>query len=195
MPKRKIKEEKPRRRFGKKEMLIAPIAIGAGMLVTFIVIPTFFPPPRPTEVCLKALNHETFQLYPRIEILVDGHQKWLPDDVGRLPKHGQDCVRPIRTDQVGDVIHIEYIRAVRLNLADFMKVYTNGTDLITVIDNSTKPAQTQVLNLTNYDVKYSYYSDQGKWVYVDKPADTPPFPTDNKLVERIELASKPSTNK
>lgn len=194
MPKRKIKEEKPKRRFGKKEMLIAPIAIGASMLVTFIIIPTVVPPPHPTDVCLKGLNKETFQLFPRVQIFVDGHQKWLPDNVGRLPQNGKDCVRPIRTDQVGDLVHVEYIRPIRLTLDDFMVVYSNHTNMITVVDNSTTPAQNQVLNLTNYDIKYSYYSD-GKFVYVEKPSDTPPFPTDNKLVDKIELTSKSITNK
>jgi len=176
-------------------MLIAPIAIGASMLVTFIIIPTFVPPPHPTDVCLKALNKETFQLFPRIQIFVDGHQKWLPDNVGRLPLNGKDCVRSIRTDQVGDVVHVEYVRPIRLTLDDFMNVYTNHTSMITVVDNSTTPAQLQTLNLTNYNIKYSYYSEQGNFVYVGKPSETPAFPSDNKLVDRIELASKSSTNK
>ena len=167
-------------------MLIAPVAVGASMLVTFLIIPTFFPPPLPINVCLKSLNTETFQLYPRVEVFVDGHQKWLPADVGRAPQHGKDCVRPIRTDQIGDVVHIEYIRPIRLNLADFMKVYTNNSTTIKVVDNSTGAYQNQTINLPDYNIQYSYYT-ANSWQNVTKASDTPAFPTDNKLLDRISL--------
>ncbi|MFL6484182.1 MAG: hypothetical protein ACJ70Z_05655, partial [Nitrososphaera sp.] len=72
MPKRRIKEEKPKKKLGKKELLIAPIAVGAMTLISLVIIPTFAPPPSPTQVCLKAHNVESFQLYPRIQVVVDG---------------------------------------------------------------------------------------------------------------------------
>ena len=172
-------------------MLIAPIAIGAGMLATFVIIPTFFPPPSILNVCLKALNIENFQLFPRIQVFVDGKQMWLPADVGRTQQNGKDCVKPIRTDKVGDVVHIEYIRPIRFTVADFMKVYTNNSTTITVVDNSTTPGQSvnRTLNLDEYNIQYSYYSD-GKFIQVPKPSDIPAFPSDNSLVARIELSKK-----
>jgi len=39
LPKRKIKEEKPKKRLGKKELLIAPVAMGAATLIALVVIP------------------------------------------------------------------------------------------------------------------------------------------------------------
>jgi hypothetical protein len=190
LPKRKIKEEKPKRRLGKKEILIPPIAMGAATLVALIIIPNLAPPPNPTEVCLKSTpGGEQFQLYPRIEVLVDGRQMLLPDDVGKQPKNGQECVRPIRTDEVGNVIHIEYIRPVRLTLGNFMEVY-NVTNIVTVVDNSTGTNVERTLNLTDYDIGYSYFSEAGEFTKVESPFDTPPFPQDNKMVARVELTSK-----
>jgi hypothetical protein len=189
LPKRRIKEEKPKRKLGKKELLIAPVAMGAMTLISLVIIPNFAPPPAPTEVCLKAQNVESFQLHPRIEVIVDGKQKMLPDNVGRQPKDGQECIRPIRTDQVGNVVHIEYIRPVRFTLADFMKIY-NMSNTINVVDNSTGTNIPQRLNLTNYNIEYSYFSEAGQFTEVTKPSDMPPFPQDNKIVARIALTSK-----
>jgi hypothetical protein len=53
MPKRKVKEEKPRKRLGKKELLIPPAAMGISLLITLVIIPRIAPPPLPLEVCLK----------------------------------------------------------------------------------------------------------------------------------------------
>jgi hypothetical protein len=190
LPKRKIKEEKPKKRLGKKEMLIPPIAMGAATLVALVVIPNLAPPPDPTQVCLKGTpGGESFQLYPRIEVKVDDKQMLLPDDVGRQPKNGQDCVRPIRTDEVGNVVHIEYIRPVRLTLGNFMEVY-NNSNTIKVVDNSTGTNVEKILNLTDYDIEYSYFSEAGEFTKVATPYETPPFPSDNKMVARIELTSK-----
>jgi hypothetical protein len=82
VPKRKIKETKPARRLGKKELLIAPVAMGAATLVALVIIPLVAPPPDPTGVCLKAHNVESFQLHPQIQVIVDGQQMCLPTDVG-----------------------------------------------------------------------------------------------------------------
>jgi hypothetical protein len=168
LPKRRIKEEKPRKKLGKKELLIAPIAMGAMTLVSLVIIPNFAPPPAPTQVCLKAHNVESFQLHPRIEVIVDGKQMMLPDNVGRQIQNGQECIHPIHTDEVGNVVHIEYIRPIRFTLGDFMTIY----------------------NITNYNVEYSYFSEAGEFTKVVRPSDTPPFPQDNKMVARIVLTSK-----
>jgi hypothetical protein len=191
LPKRRIKEEKPKRKLGKKELLIAPVAMGAATLVALVIIPTFAPPPNPAQVCLKEGQHniESFQLYPRIEVIVDGKQMMLPDNVGRQPRDGQDCIRPIHTDEVGNVVHIEYIRPIRFTLADFMSIY-NMSNAINVVDNSTGTDIVQTLNLPNYNIEYSYFSEAGQFTKVARPSDMPPFPQDNKLVARVELTSK-----
>jgi hypothetical protein len=191
LPKRRIKEEKPKKRLGKKELLIAPIAMGAATLFAFVIIPTFAPPPDPTEVCLKDGQHniESFQLYPRVEVIVDGKQMMLPDNVGKQPKEGDACIRPIHTDQVGDVVHIEYIRPIKFTLADFMRIY-NMSNAINVVENSTGTEVTNTLNLTNYNIDYSYFSEAGEFTNVATASDMPAFPQDNKMVARIELTSK-----
>jgi hypothetical protein len=191
LPKRKIKEEKPKKKLGKKELLIAPIAMGAATLVALVIIPTFAPPPNPAEVCLKEGQHniESFQLYPTIEVIVDGKQLMLPDNVGKQPKDGEQCLRPIHTDQVGNVVHIEYIRPVKFTLADFMRIY-NMSNAVNVVDNSTGAQVINSLDLTNYNVGYSYFSEAGEFTKVAKPADTPAFPQNNEMVARIELTSK-----
>jgi hypothetical protein len=189
LPKRKIKEEKPKKKLGKKEMLIAPIAMGAATLLALVIVPSFAPPPSPTDVCLKGHNIESFQLHPRIEVVVDDKQMMLPDNVGRQPKDGQECIRPIHTDEVGNVVHIEYIRPIRFTLGDFMKIY-NMSNTISVVDNSTGTDQIQTLNLTDYNIEYSYFSEAGEFTKVPSPFNTPPFPQDNKIVARVELTSK-----
>lgn len=191
MPKRRIKEEKPKKRLGKKELLIAPIAMGAATLLALVIIPTFAPPPDPTEVCLKEDQHniESFQLYPRVEVIVDGRQVMLPDNVGKQPKEGDACIRPIHTDQVGNVVHIEYIRPIKFTLADFMRIY-NMSNAINVVENSTGTEVTNTLNLTNYNIGYSYFSEAGEFTNVATASDMPAFPQDNKMVARLELTSK-----
>jgi hypothetical protein len=189
LPKRRIKEEKPKKKLGKKELLIAPIAMGAATLLALVIIPNFAPPPNPTQVCLREHNVESFQLYPRIEVVVDGKQMMLPDNVGRQPKDGQECLRPIHTDEVGNVVHIEYIRPIRFTLSDFMTIY-NMSNAINVVDNSTGRDIVHTLNLTNYNIEYSYFSEAGEFTKVARPSDMPPFPQDNKLVARVDLTSK-----
>ncbi len=191
MPKRRIKEEKPKKKLGKKELLIPLIAMGAATLVALVIIPSFAPPPNPAQVCLKEGQHniESFQLYPRIEVIVDDKQMMLPDNVGRQPKDGQECLRPIHTDEVGNVVHIEYIRPIRFTLGDFMSIY-NMSNAINVVDNSTGTDIVQTLNLTNYNIEYSYFSEAGEFTKVARPTDMPPFPQDNKIVARVDLTSK-----
>ena len=191
MPKRRIKEEKPKRKVGKKELLIPVIAMGATTLIAVVIIPSFAPPPPPTQVCLREGQHniESFQLYPRIEVVVDDKQLQLPDDVGRQPREGQECLRPIHTDEVGNVVHIEYIRPIRLTLGDFMSIY-NMSNTINVVDNSTGTDIVQTLNLNNYNIEYSYFSEAGEFTTVPMASDTPAFPQDNSMVALIKLTSK-----
>ena len=189
MPKRKIKETKPTRRLGKKELLIAPVAMGAATLVALVIIPALAPPPDPTGVCLKAHNVESFQLNPQIEVLVDGKAMMLPDGVGKEPnKQGQDCLRPIHTDEIGNVVHIEYIRPIRFNMADFMRIYSPDNSTINVVDGSSGTNVTEKLNLADYNVEYSYFSED-RFLKVN-PSEFPAFPADNMMVARIELTSK-----
>jgi hypothetical protein len=200
LPKRKIKEEKQKKRLGKKELLIAPIAMGGAMLISFVIIPLTFPPPHPLNVCLKGHNVSTdFELHPRVDIFVDRHQEYLPDDVGRQQKDGKDCIRAIHTDRIGDILHIEYVRPIQFKLADFMKIYSYDNQTITVVNNSTGAVEKQVLHLANYDLKYSYYSsenancdktikDRDCYTYIDSPASSPSFTND--MLARIELTSK-----
>lgn len=190
MPKRKIKEGKAPKRLGKKELLIVPVAMGGASLVALVIIPLLAPPPPPYTVCLKAHNIETFQLYPRVEVIVDGESKLLPDSVGKQPRDGKECLRPIHTDGVGNLIHIEYIRPVRLTMDDFMKVYSYVNATIDVVDTSTGTNVTETLDLADYDIQFSYFSEKGEFTKVPKASDVPPFPADNKMVARIELTSK-----
>lgn len=187
MPKRKIKEEKPKKRLGKKEVLIVPIIMGAATLVALLVS-QLAPPPDPLSICLKNHNIETFQLYPNIELIVDGQQVMLPDSVGKQPKDGQECLRPIHTDEVGGTVHIEYIRPIRFTMADFMKVYAAENNAITVVNNSTGVNVEQVLNLDDYDIRYSYFSENNEFTPVPSAADVPPF-RDNMVV-RAEFTRK-----
>lgn len=187
MPKRKIKEEKPKKRLGKKEVLIVPIIMGGATLVA-LLLTQISPPPDPTQVCLKSHNIETFQLYLRIELIVDGQQMLLPDTVGKQPKDGEDCLRPIHTDEVGNTVHIEYIRPVRFNMANLMNIYSNESGSITVINNSTGVNVEQDLNLDDYNIQYSYYSENEEFTPVASAADVPPF-RENMLV-RMELTHK-----
>jgi hypothetical protein len=189
VPKRKIKETKPTRRLGKKELLIAPVAMGAATLVALVIIPAVAPPPDPTQVCLKNHNIESFQLHPQIQVLVDGQQMLLPDDVGKEPNsRGEDCMRPLHTDAVGNVVHIEYIRPIQFNMGHFMEIYSFDNSTIKVVDSSSGTNMTQVLNLADYNVEYSYFSE-GEFVKRN-PSEFPSFPANNLMLARIELTSK-----
>lgn len=192
MPKRKVKEEKPPKRLGKKEVLIPPIAMGASLLVALVILPHFAPPPIPTKICLKSQNADQFNLYPAVQIFVNGKQDLLPAGVGNSTVNGKECLHVIHTDGAGSRIHIEYIRPIRLTMADFMKIYSPDSKTISVVDNSSGIPQTKNLTLSNYNIHYSYYSEKGEFTKVNKPSDFPPFV--NTMVARIELSS-PSTSK
>ena len=188
MPKRKVKEEKPPKRLGKKEILIAPIAMGASLLVALVIIPHFAPPPIPTRICLKAHNVDSFNLYPTVQVVINGTQEQLPNGVGTTQTAGKECLHIIHTDMVGNKLHIEYIRPIRLTMADFMKIYSPTNKTIVVVDNHTGSPIKHVINLTNYNIKYSYYSEKGGFTDVSTPSRVPPFT--NELVARIQLSPK-----
>ena len=187
MPKRKIKEEKPKKRLGKKEMLIIPIIMGGATLVA-LLLTQIAPPPNPAQVCLRNHNIETFQLFPRVEVFVDGQPMQLPDDLGKQPKEGQECMRPLHTDKVGNDIHIEYIRPVRLSMVDFVNIYSYDNSTITVVNNSTGTDVEQQVVLDDYDIQYSYYSENEEFTKVPRVEDVPPFR--EQMVVRMELTHK-----
>jgi hypothetical protein len=187
MPKRKIKEEKPKKRLGKKEMLIIPIIMGASTLFA-LLLTQISPPPNPDDVCLKNQNVETFQLFPRVEVIVDGHPMQLPNNVGHQPKDGQECVRPIRTDKVGNEIHIEYIRPVKLSMVGFMHIYSYDNRTISVVNNSTGTNVNQVLTLSDYNIQYSYFSEKNEFTKVPDLKSVPPFT--KEMAIRMELTHK-----
>lgn len=188
MPKRKVKEEKPRKRLGKKEILIPPAAMGVSLLVTLVIIPLVAPPPTPLEVCLKGHNVDQFSIHPIVEVSVDGEPKLLPAGIGNDTVDGKECLRTIHTDTQGNTVHIEYVRPIRLTLADFMKFFSLDNSTIMTMDNSTGSFSEQRLNLSDYDVSYSYYSENNEFTNVKNASDVPPF-RDNML-SRIELNSK-----
>jgi hypothetical protein len=188
MPKRKVKEEKPRRRLGKKELLIPPAAMGGSLFIALVIIPLVAPPPNPLEVCLKGHNVDQFSIHPIVEVLVNGESRLLPAGIGNDTEDGKPCLRPIHTDEQGNTLHVEYVRPIRLTLSDFMKIYSPNNSTISVIDNSSGSPREQTLELGNYDILYSYYSEKNEFTRVKNPSDVPPF-RDN-MVSRIELNSK-----
>lgn len=188
MPKRKVKEEKPKRKLGKKELLIPPAAMGASILVTLVIIPLFAPPPSPLEVCLKGHNVDTFSIHPIVEVFVNGEPKSLPAGIGNDTVDGKQCLRTIHTDYQGNIIHIEYVRPIRLTLGDFMNIYSPNNRTISVIDNSSRSVTEQILELGDYDISYSYFSENNEFTRVKNSTDVPPF-RDN-MVSRIEFNSK-----
>jgi hypothetical protein len=186
MPKRKVKEEKPRKKLSKKQILLPPVIVGAATLAGILIM-YFVPHPPVLDVCLKE-NADTFNVYPRIQLIVDGDTKLMPDDIGKHWKDGQECLRVISTDDVGDTLHIQYIRPIRLTIADFMKIYAYDNRTISVMENSTGIPKKEILTLKDYNVEYSYFSEKGEFTRVTKPSDIPPFTND--LVVRIQLRSK-----
>lgn len=187
MPKRRMKEEKPKKRVSKTQILIPPIAIGAATLAGLLIM-QLIPPPPVLDVCLKAHNVDTFNVHPTVEVVVDGRSKLLPDDIGKQPKDGKECLRVIHTDEIGNKLHIQYVRPVRLTMADFLNVYSTDNKTISVFDNTTGVPTKQLINLGDHNAKYSYYSEKKEFTSVPNVAAMPPF-TDNMVV-RYELIPK-----
>jgi len=185
MPKRRIKEDKPRKKMGKKQILIPPIIVGIATLSGFLIM-HFFPAPSPLQVCLKVHNKDTFNIHSRIDLEVDGHKKLFPDTLGKH-KDGKECLRVIHADSIGDAVHVQFVRPVRLTLDDFMKIYTTDNSTIQVIDNSTGKNEYQNISLANYNIDYFYFSDN-RFVKISNLTSSPPL-SDNFL-GKISLVSK-----
>ena len=184
MPKRKIKEEKPRKKMGKKQIMIPPIIVGIATLSGFVIM-HFFPAPSTVQVCLRSHN-DTFNIYSKIDLEVDGQQRFLPDNIGKM-KDGKECLRVIHTDEVGDEIHVQFVRHVRLTLDDFMKIYSSDNRTISVVDNSTGKDVLQNITLSDYNIDYSYFSES-QFVKITNLTSSPPL--SDTYLARILLVSK-----
>jgi hypothetical protein len=123
-----------------------------------------------------------------VQIFEDGKQKFLPEGVGKEIKDGKECIHLIHTDEVGDRIHIEYIRPIRLTIDDFMQLYSVDHKTITVINNETGSLNKEILTLNDYDIQYSYFSENNEFTIVSNSTLMPPFTTD--MVVKIELKTK-----
>jgi len=187
MPKRRFKPAKPAKKIGKKQLLLPPVMIGVATLAGIIIM-QFSPPPPVLDICLKAHNVESFNIYPTIQIFENGKQKFLPEGVGKELKEGKECLHIIHTDEVGDKIHIEYIRPIRLSITDFMAIYSVDNKTISVINNETGTLQKETIYLDNYNIQYSYFSEDNEYTKISDPKLMPPFTKD--LVVRIDFRSK-----
>lgn len=184
MPKRRIKEDKPRKRLGKKQILIPPIIIGVATLSGLFII-HFFPAPSPIQVCLKS-HHDTFNIHSIIDLQIDGQKKLLPDTVGKS-KDGKDCLRVIHTDRIGNEVHVQFVRPVRVTLDDFMKIYTSENNTIQVVDNTTGRYVNQNVSLADYNINYSYFSEN-QFVKISNLTSSPPL--SDTFFGKISLVSK-----
>lgn len=182
-----MKEEKPKKRVSKTQILIPPIAIGAATLAGLLIM-QLIPPPPVLDICLKAHNVDTFNVHPTVEVVVDGHPKLLPDDIGKQPKDGKECLKVIHTDEIGNKLHIQYVRPIRLTMGDFLKVYSTDNKTISVFDNTTGVPAEQLVNLGEYSPRYSYYSEREEFTSVPNASAMPPFTDD--MVVRYELIPK-----
>ncbi|WP_172602259.1 hypothetical protein [Candidatus Nitrosocosmicus franklandus] len=193
MPKRKIKEGAPRKNFfqklGKKDLLLPPIIIGAAVLFG-LVFTQIVPPPEILSVCLKAHSLDSYNVYPRVQIFVDGKQYLLPGNVGKQPNEkGEECLKPIHTDSVGDTLHVQYIRPVQLSLPDLMEIYAYDNKTVTLVENTTAGNYVNsTLELSDYDIQYSYYSDKGGFTKIVNSSQFPPF--SNTFFGKIDFVSK-----
>lgn len=184
MPKRRIKEDKPKKRLGKKQILIPPIIIGVATLSGLFII-HFFPAPSPIQVCLKS-HHDTFNIHSIIDLQIDGQKKLLPDTVGKS-KAGKDCLRVIHTDRIGNEVHVQFVRPVRVTLDDFMKIYTSENNAIQVVDNTTGRYVYQNVSLADYSINYSYFSEN-QFVKISNLTSSPPL--SDTFLGKISLVSK-----
>ena len=184
MPKRRVKEDKPRKRMSKKHILIPPVIIGVATLSGLLIM-HFFPAPTPVSVCLRS-HHESFNVHPRIDVDVNGQKKLLPDTLGKT-KEGKECLRVIHTDTIGNEVHVQFVRPVKLTMGDFMKIYTSGNNTIQVVDNTTGKYTYQNINLADYNVDYSYYSGN-QFVKINNLTNSPPL--SDTFLGKISLVSK-----
>ena len=115
----------------KKHILIPPVIIGVATLSGLLIM-HFFPAPTPVSVCLRS-HHETFNVHPRIDVDVDGQKKLLPDTLGKT-KDGKECLRVIHSDNIGNELHVQFVRPVKLTMGDFMSPSLNLIHLINLLD-------------------------------------------------------------
>lgn len=172
---------------GKKDLIVLPAVIVVAVLIGFIIT-HFFPPPNVISVCLKAHNLDPYNVYPRVLLYVDNKQYLFPDTLGHQVINGKDCLHPIHADYVGDLLHIQYIRPVKLTMSDLLKVYSKGTNTINIVDNSTGKYLNKTLDLSKYTIGYSYYTAKGNFTKIGNVADLPPFT--NSFLGRFDLVSK-----
>ena len=187
MPKRKVKEATPRKKMSLKNIIILPavilVAVLAGLIITH-----FFPPPNVLSVCLKTKDADPYNVYPRVLLYIDNKQYLFPDTLGKTIEKGKECLHVIRADDVGDQLHVQYIRPIQLSMPDLMKIYSNNSTLINVVDNSTGKLLNKTINLSNYNIVYSYYSAQGNFTKINSTGPMPPF--SNAFFGRIDLVPK-----
>jgi hypothetical protein len=145
------------------------------------------------DTCLKEHDKDTINIYPVVQIFVDGKQKLLPDTVGKEIKDGKECLHLIHTDEIGEHLHIQYIRPIRLSMDDFMNIYSTDNKTISVIDNSTKSLIEETVNLDQYDVLYSYFSENNEYTKISNSTLMPPFT--KEMVIKMELKSKENINR
>jgi hypothetical protein len=117
---------------------------------------------------------------------IDGQKKLLPDTVGKS-KDGKDCLRVIHTDSIGNEVHVQFVRPVRVTLDDFMKIYTSENNTIQVVDNTTGRYVYQNVSLADYDIDYSYFSEN-QFVKISNLTSSPPL--SDTFLGKISLVSK-----
>jgi hypothetical protein len=187
VPKRKVKEATPRKKMSLRNIIILPavilVAVLAGLIITH-----FFPPPNVLSVCLKTKDADPYNVYPRVLLYIDNKKYLFPDTLGKTIEKGKECLHVIRVDDVGDQLHVQYIRPIQLSMPDLMKIYSNNSNIINVVDNSTGKILNKAVDLTKYDISYSYYSDQGNFTKINSTGPMPPF--SNTFFGRIDLVSK-----
>lgn len=187
MPKRKVKEAIPRKKMSIKNLIMLPAVIVAAVLAGF-VITHFFPPPNVLSVCLKTRDADPYNVYPRVLLYVDNKQYIFPNTLGTTIEKGKECLHVIRADYPGDLLHVQYIRPIQLSLPDLMKIYADNGTAIDVIDNSTGKLLKKTLDLSKYNINYSYYSVKGNFTKINGTQNIPPF--SNSFLGRIDLTSK-----
>jgi hypothetical protein len=69
-----------------------------------------------------------------------------------------------------------------------MKIYAQNGNVVQVVDNSTGKLLNKTIDLSKYNIKYSYYSVKGNFTKINGTENIPPF--SNTFLGRIDLTSK-----
>ena len=170
-----------------KNLILLPAVIVASVLAGF-VITHFFPPPNVLSVCLKTRDADPYNVYTRVLLYVDNKQYLFPNTLGTNIEKGKECLHVIRADFPGDLLHVQYIRPIQLSLPDLMKIYAQNGNVVQVVDNSTGKLLNKKIDLSKYNIKYSYYSVKGNFTKINGTENIPPF--SNTFLGRIDLTSK-----